>query len=52
MKQIIINPYSLKEKEINKKSNKARALIITEKNIILINYADVLMLPGGKIEKE
>lgn len=52
MKQIIINPYSLKEKEINKKSNKARALIITEENIVLINYADILMFPGGKIEKD
>ncbi len=52
MKQIIINPYSLKEKEITQKSNKARALIITEENMVLINYADVLMFPGGKIEKD
>lgn len=52
MRQIIINPYSLAEKEITKKSNKARALIITKENIILINYAGVLMFPGGKIEKE
>lgn len=52
MKTIINNPYILNETEINKITNKVRALIIDENNNILVTkYADIYMLPGGKIDK-
>ena len=50
MKEIVNNPYNIKNIDIT--TNKVRALIIDENdNIILTKYADIYMLPGGKIDK-
>ena len=50
MKEIINNPNSIKNIDIT--TNKVRALIIDENdNILITKYADMYMLPGGKIEK-
>lgn len=53
MNKIVNNENNLNIKDIDVIKDKVRALIIDDnENIILINYADVFMLPGGKIEKE
>jgi len=52
MKNIINNPNDLNISEIDIVTNKVRALIIDKyNNIIITMYADILMLPGGKIDK-
>jgi len=50
---IIINEENLKNEEIHDFNLKARAILIDESNRILIaNYAKVILLPGGSIEKD
>lgn len=50
--EITINEEKLQNKEINEFSIKARAILINENNQILIaNYGNVILLPGGKIDK-
>ena len=50
--EITINEEKLQNKEINEFSIKARAILINEKNQILIaNYGNVILLPGGKVDK-
>lgn len=49
---IIINEDNLKNEEIHDFNLKARAILIDESNRILIaNYAKIILLPGGSIEK-
>lgn len=49
----IINEDNIGIKEIDENSTKVRAILITESNQILIAYyGDVILLPGGKVDKE
>lgn len=50
MKKIIINDNSLKEKDVIEKNSKVRALLISNNSILVANYANIIMLPGGSIE--
>ena len=51
MKTIINNPNKLNKNDIELKTNKVRAIIIdNSNNIIITKYADMYMLPGGKID--
>ena len=51
MEKIINNKYNLKDEELDKVTNKVRAIIIDDEyNTIIINYADILMFPGGKVD--
>ena len=51
MKKIVFNESNLNENDIKIKKNKVRALIIDSDNrVILCNYCDVYMFPGGKVE--
>ncbi len=53
MRDVVFNPYFLKEDMIEKKSKKVRALIIDSYgNITITKCGDILILPGGKIEKD
>ena len=53
MKTIINNPNKINENEIDITTNKVRALIIDSSNkILVIKYADIFMLPGGKVDKD
>lgn len=50
MKTIINNPDKLNNNEIDITTNKVRAIIIDDSNnIIITKYADIYMLPGGKV---
>ena len=51
MKKVVFNESNLNENDIKIKKNKVRALIIDSDNrVILCNYCDVYMFPGGKVE--
>lgn len=51
MNEIIINPNNLKEDEVLQKE-KARAILFDENNRIIVgNYNNLYLLPGGKIDK-
>ena len=52
MKEIVFNNNNLKENEIDKIVRKVRAIIINNKNdkILIVNYAGLFMLPGGKVD--
>ena len=48
--KLIINPYNLKEFDIDEYNIKARAILINDNNEILIgNYGEIYLLPGGSI---
>ena len=51
MKKVVFNENNLNVNDIKIKKNKVRAVIIDSENrIILCNYCDVYMFPGGKVE--
>ena len=51
MKKIINNKYNLEEKDIDVFTNKVRVILIDNNlNTIIVNYVDILMLPGGKVD--
>lgn len=52
MKKIIFNEDSLVDEEIDKIVNKVRAFVINQETneILLVHYAGLYMLPGGKID--
>lgn len=53
MKIIRYNEDHLLEEEIERKVEKARGIILNEHGkALLVKYAGILMLPGGKIEEE
>ena len=53
MKEIIINEDNLKDKDINKTTLKARAVIINDQEEISIAYyAGLYLLPGGKVHED
>ena len=49
MKKIINNPDNLVNKELNV-TNKVRAIILNNLKITIVDYANILMLPGGKVD--
>lgn len=50
---LIINEYNLQPTQIEEYNEKVRALIINNKNELLIaNYGGTYLLPGGSIEKD
>ena len=49
--EIVINDNDLKNIDIDEFSTKARAILIDDNNQILIaNYGNVILLPGGKVD--
>lgn len=51
MKRIVLNRDNLDEIDIRVRKKKVRALIVDDNNMVtLCNYANVWMLPGGKVE--
>lgn len=50
MIKIINNPDNLTKKNIDRTTNKVRAIILNNLQITIIDYANILMLPGGKVD--
>lgn len=50
MKRIVNNPYNLAKENVDITTNKVRAIILNNLQITIVDYADILMLPGGKVE--
>ena len=51
MKDIVINDFNLKEEDINKTVYKARVLLLENDKVLIANYHDIFLLPGGKLDK-
>ena len=50
--EIIINEDKLNDKEVEEIREKVRVLLFDKNdNILIANYGDVFLLPGGKIDK-
>ena len=48
--KLVNNPFSLTLNDITEIKNKVRSIIIDKNNnILVINYADIYMFPGGKV---
>ena len=43
---IVINDDNLLEEEINTYTNKVRALLISDNQILIAHYANIILLPG------
>ncbi len=53
MKQIVFNDDKLTQEQLDKVVNKVRGVIYRgSKEILLVHYAGLYMLPGGRIEEE
>ena len=50
MKKIINNPDNLTKETIDMTINKVRAILLNNSSITVVEYNNILMLPGGKIE--
>ena len=50
MKRIVNNPDNLAKENIDITVNKVRAIILNNLQITIVDYADILMFPGGKVE--
>lgn len=51
MEKIVNNKYGLKDNKLDKITNKVRVIIVdAELNTIIVNYGNVLMFPGGKVD--
>ena len=49
--KFIINEDNLHYNEVNEFSSKVRAILIDDNNQILIaNYGNIILLPGGKVD--
>ena len=51
MKDIIINDFDLKEEDVTKTVYKARGLLLDNNKILIANYRNIYLLPGGKLDK-
>ena len=50
--QLVVNEDNLQDNEVQEFSSKVRAILIDENNNILVsNYFDVILLPGGKVDE-
>ena len=50
MKRIVNNPDNLAKDNIDITTNKVRAIILNNLQISIVDYANILMLPGGKVD--
>lgn len=51
MEKLVNNKYGLKDNNLDKITNKVRVILIDDKlNTIIVNYANILMFPGGKVD--
>ncbi len=50
MKKIINNANNLTKENLDMTTNKVRAIILNNLNITMVDYSNILMMPGGKIE--
>ena len=50
MKRIVNNPYNLAKENVDITTNKVRAIILNNLQITIVDYANILMLPGGKVD--
>ena len=49
---LVINEDNLQFDEVKELTSKARAILVDENNRILIaNYGNVILLPGGKVDE-
>ena len=49
---IILNEYNLSDNDIDIYEEKARALLVKDDSILVVDYGNTILLPGGKIEDE
>lgn len=52
MKDIIINDFDLKDEELDKVVYKSRAILKDGDSILVANYRNIYLLPGGKLDKD
>lgn len=50
MKRIVNNPNNIKNEKIDITTNKVRGIILNNLQITIVDYANILMLPGEKVE--
>ena len=51
MKKIVNNKYGLNDNNLDKIANKVRVIIVDDEfNTIIVNYANIPMFPGGKVD--
>ena len=50
MDKVISNPSNLTDNDVDSITNKVRAIILNDLNIIIVDYGNILMFPGGKVE--
>ena len=51
MEKIVNNKYGLKDNNLDKITNKVRVILIDDElNTIIVNYANNIMFPGGKVD--
>ncbi len=50
MKKIVNNPYNLTKENVDITMNKVRAIILNNLYITIVDYSNILMMPGGKVE--
>ena len=50
MKRIINNTNNLTKESLDMTTNKVRAIILNNLYITIVDYSNILMMPGGKIE--
>jgi len=52
MKKIVNNPDNITKENVNKITNKVRAIILNNLQITIVDYSNTLMLPGGKLDQD
>ena len=52
MKRIVNNPDNITKENVNKITNKVRAIILNNLQITIVDYSNTLMLPGGKLDQD
>ena len=50
MKIIVNNPYNLTKENVDITMNKVRAIVLNNLYITIVDYSNILMMPGGKVE--
>ena len=52
MNTIVINDNNLNDSDIDKFGNKVRAILLSNDKILIAHYGEVILLPGGSIDKD
>ena len=50
MKRRINNPYNLTKENVDITMDKVRAIVLNNLYITIVDYSNILMMPGGKVE--